>query len=417
MKKKVFIVAIILLASFGGLYGRTKPLPLDASAEECWNIIAPYFKPPAKYENDFGPHKPVLTFYNGTPVKTAKDWERRRAEIRKQFEEMMGTWPALIDKPKIEYVSKKEKEGYVQHTVKVTLVPDWDPWTSYLLMPEGTGPFPAAVTTYYYPEGPLRHKKSGYARELAKQGFAVLAIGRASDYDRHSPRSIIKLPPHLKGTHCFWPSREDTKLAPLSFRGYAAANAYNALASLKEVDSRRIGIVGHSYGGKWALFASCLYEKFACAVWSDPGVTIFNPKHGNGNYWARGYLGAKLSQTGTSAYRQIKKRGHDLHELIALMAPRPFMVSAVQAGPDPEEEHTDKPIRWRALNHIVAVNKLLGWENRLAMTNDRPGHRPTRKALKQTLAFFVYFLKHGKVLESSAGIKGTGKADSKGGRS
>ena len=36
----------------------------------------------------------------------------------------------------------------------------------------------------------------------------------------------------------------------------------------------RIGIVGHSFGGKWSLFASCLYEKFACAAWSDAGIVF-----------------------------------------------------------------------------------------------------------------------------------------------
>ena len=82
------------------------------------------------------------------------------------------------------------------------------------------------------------------------------------------------------------------------------------------------------------------------------------------------------------------------------MPPRPFLVSGIQGGPDPKEEHTDKPLRWRALNHVVAVNKLLDYENRVAMTNDRPEHHSTRKALKQVLAFFDYFLKHGKAIET-----------------
>ena len=43
--------------------------------------------------------------------------------------------------------------------------------------------------------------------------------------------------------------------------------------------------------------------------------------------------------------------GRDLHELHALMAPRPFLVSGGSEDP---------PERWKALNHAVAVNKLLG---------------------------------------------------------
>jgi hypothetical protein len=54
------------------------------------------------------------------------------------------------------------------------------------------------------------------------------------------------------------------------------------------------------------------------------------------------------------------ERGDDLHELHALMAPRPFLVSGGSEDP---------PERWKALNHSVAVNKLLGFENRVDMTN------------------------------------------------
>lgn len=26
------------------------------------------------------------------------------------------------------------------------------------------------------------------------------------------------------------------------------------------------------------MFASCLYDKFACAAWSDPGIVLMKPK-------------------------------------------------------------------------------------------------------------------------------------------
>jgi len=49
-----------------------------------------------------------------------------------------------------------------------------------------------------------------------------------------------------------------------------AANCLTALSQTPEVDPERIGIIGLSYGGKWSMFASCLDERFACAVWSTP---------------------------------------------------------------------------------------------------------------------------------------------------
>jgi hypothetical protein len=75
--------------------------------------------------------------------------------------------------------------------------------------------------------------------------------------------------------------------------------------------------------------------------------------------------------------------GRDLHELHALMAPRPLLVSG---GSE------DRPERWKALNHAVAVNRLLGHENRVAMTN-RPGHGPTPESNEQLCLFFEHFLK------------------------
>ena len=79
---------------------------------------------------------------------------------------------------------------------------------------------------------------------------------------------------------------------------------------------------------------------------------------------------------------QLVKKGYDLHELHALMASRPFLVSG--GSSDPHE-------RWKALNHTIAVNKLLGYNNRVAMTN-RSEHSPNEESNEQICRFFEYFL-------------------------
>jgi hypothetical protein len=153
--------------------------------------------------------------------------------------------------------------------------------------------------------------------------------------------------------------------------------------------------VGHSYGGKWAMFAACLYDRFACGAWSDPGI-VFDEKRSNVNYWEPWYLGyepGRERKAGiptdanprTGAYKRLVEGGHDLHELHALMAPRPFLVSG---GAE------DGPSRWTALNHAVAVNDLLGAKNRVAMTN-RKGHSPTDESNEQLYLFFEHALKQG----------------------
>jgi hypothetical protein len=140
------------------------------------------------------------------------------------------------------------------------------------------------------------------------------------------------------------------------------------------------------------MFASCLYEKFACGVWSDPGI-VFDESRANVNYWEPWYLGYDPNQPRqrgipnetrprTGAYKRMLQEGHDLHELHALMAPRPFLVSG---GSE------DQPERWKALNRSIEVNKLLNHANRVAMTN-REGHSPTAESNEQIYTFLEYFL-------------------------
>ena len=82
-------------------------------------------------------------------------------------------------------------------------------------------------------------------------------------------------------------------------------------------------------------------------------------------------------------YPKLVAEGYDLHELHALMAPRPFLVSGGEEDP---------PRRWIPLNHTVRVNDLLGARNRVAMTN-RPTHAPNSESNEVAFLFFEYFLK------------------------
>ena len=141
------------------------------------------------------------------------------------------------------------------------------------------------------------------------------------------------------------------------------------------------------------MFASCLYEKFACAVWVDPGIVFDETKGFGVNYWEPWYLGyyqppwnQTWSKTGENArglYPRLRREGYDLHELHALMASRPFLVSG--GSSDPLE-------RWIPINHTIAVNKLLGYTHRVAMTN-RSEHSPSAESNKVVYAFFDWFLK------------------------
>ncbi len=347
-----------------------------------WRELAPFFTPPEEFQGTFGDYRSVLNFDDGSPVRTAEDWPRRREEILRYWRGVLGPWPELVDKPRIKFTKLDHVESFSRHEIEIEVAQDRFVARQYLLIPDGKGPFPAVVVPWYNAEDSagLTEKQRGrvdFGYQLAKRGFVALCIGEVGPV-----RS---------------PTVEAGGTQPLSYLAYAAANGCNALANLPQVDEQRVGIIGHSFGGKWAMFASCLHQRFACAVWVDPGI-VWNEKDANANYWEKWYLGYDLSQPAdkqrapgipdrarprTGAYKRLVAEGHDLHELHALMAPRPFLVSGGAQ---------DRPSHWVALNHAIEVNKRLGHTERVAMTM-RDGHSPTAESNAQAFAFLEHFLK------------------------
>ncbi len=365
-KKSVYCVLIFFLIAM--------QMSVALGQEELPTKLAPHFSPPDEYENDFGDYRSPLKFYDGTEVKTKADWERRREEIKSTWHSIMNPWPPMIDTPSMEHLEKTQRDNITQHHVQVEVLSGERMMNGYLLIPEGAQEAPAVIVVYYDAEtgAGLGKELRDFGYQLSQRGFVSLSLGTPASF--------------------YFPSKENAELQPLSALAYAAANAFNALAARPEVDPERIGIVGHSYGGKWAMFASCLDEKFACAAWSDPGI-VFDETRPNVNYWEPWYMGYDAEHwrepgvpteenPRTGAYKTLVEKGHDLHELHALMAPRPFLVSGGAEDP---------PKRWRALNHSVAVNEFLGYKNRVAMTN-RETHSPTPESNEQIYRFFEHFL-------------------------
>lgn len=372
------------VAQYAAHYAVSNPdkiTPVDIN-ENTWNTLSPYFYPPSEYEYSFQGYRSPLQFYDGRLVKDKIDWEDRRNEIRSQWMNMMGEWPPILNQQEFEIISKENREDFTQYKVRFYWTPN-EQTEGYLLVPNKVGKKPAVISVFYEPEpsiGVGGNSHRDFAYQLVKKGFIALSIG-TSETTKNKTYSI------------YYPNRDNSEIQPLSLLAYAAANAFEALSKVNDVDPERIGIVGHSYGGKWAMFASCLYDKFACAAWSDPGI-VFDETKGSGvNYWEPWYLGFyqppwkntwnKTGENAKGLYPKLKKEGYDLHELHALMAPRPFLVSG--GSSDPLE-------RWIPLNHTISINKLLGYTHRVAMTN-RLEHSPNEKSNEEIYSFFEWFLK------------------------
>ena len=357
---------------------------VDACAQEPgpsdWAAIGDAFQPPEPWRDKFGNYRSPLLGNDGRMATSEGDWKLRRSELLSDWHALMGTWPALITDPKLEVLEEQRRENFRQLKVRFLWTPN-ELTTGYLLIPDGEGKRPAVLTVYYEPETSIGWDKEGrdFGLHLARRDFVVLSLGTTEATE-------------AKTFSLYYPSIENAQVQPLSMLAYAAANAWYVLAARPEVDIERIGVVGHSFGGKWAMFASCLFDKFAAAAWSDPGI-VFDNSRPSINYWEPWYLGyhpqpwrprglITPDNPAQGIYPKLMADGRDLHELHALMAPRPFLVSGGSEDP---------PQRWEALNHTIAVNKLLGFEHRVGMTN-RTLHDPNEESNEVIYRFFKHFL-------------------------
>jgi dienelactone hydrolase len=387
-------VVFTLSSPLGGKASVAESPPSQRSDEqraaEIWSRLKPAFNPAPEFENDFGSFRSPLKFADGSAVKSAADWSRRRQEILATWHRRLGPWPPLVERPEVKRLETAARDGYVQHHVHVQITPEGKLADGYLLVPDGNGPFPAVFVPFYEPQTSIGEGANGrgrgthdYGLQLVRRGFVTLSIG--------TPGSVET--PGLDTRQLLVAAGIQQKRQPLTDLAYVAANCHTALAQMPEVDPEQIGIIGLSYGGKWSMFASCLYDKFACAVWSDPGI-VFNEKNANVNYWEPWYIGYEPDRQRkpgvpsdetprTGLYKRLFESGEDLVDLHALMAPRPVLVSGGTEDP---------PQNWRALNHLVAVNALLGHKHRVAMTA-RSTHVPTDEALELELLFLEYWLK------------------------
>jgi hypothetical protein len=352
---------------------------------ELWDKLSPLFSPPPEYKDDLGPFRTVLTFADGREVRGAGDWAERKAEILKRWTDLLGPWPPLLAKPAVQEQWKEEVEDFTRHRLEIEVAPGRKT-AAYLLRPKGSGPFAAVVDVFYYPEDGAglkadRRRQNDFGYQAVKRGLVALCVGQ-------NPTAP------LPNADLYYPRWDKAELQPLSYLAYVAANARTVLSQRRDVDPARIGIVGHSYGGKWSLFAGALCEKFAAVCVSDPGI-VFDEARPNVNYWEpwylgyvpgtqfrpRGVLSEKYPRQGP--YKQMMEEKWDLHELEVLISPRPFFVAG---GSE------DGPARWKALNHAVAVDRLLGVDHRVGMHN-RPEHKITPEASERIADFFEYFLK------------------------
>jgi len=248
-------------------------------------------------------------------VKTKADWELRRAQILKGFQQATGQLPGREQLPALDVKVKAEeqREKHIRQTIDF-VSEKGDRTPCYLYIPKGIKPGekrPAIVALHPthkigkdVVDGLSQRPNRGYAKELADRGYVVIApdylsFGEYADYDFEKDR-------FTSGTmKAIWNHMRCVDL----------------LQSRADVDGSRIGAIGHSLGGHNAIFLGVMDPRVKVIV-SSCGWTPFHDYYGGK---IKGWTSDRYMPSLRDVYElDASKVPFDFYELTAALAPRAF---------------------------------------------------------------------------------------------
>jgi hypothetical protein len=309
----------------------------------------------------------VLTMSDGTRVTTAAQWQKRRAELKALFDEnVYGKYPARIPKvtwtvDSVESMTVQDVPAMVKHvtgkadnsgdptiTVEIhadIVTPASSKGKKVPVIIGGGSLHPRVFPRPVAAPGQVVHLLSSppdapdSGKLLLEHGWGF--VGRNStdvqaDNGAGLGRGIIGLV--NKGQ-----PRALDDWGVLRAWAWGDSRILDYLATDPEVDAKKVGIMGHSRGGKAALVAMVDDPRFAIGFISSSGA-------GGADLYRRNYGETMANIAGVSEFHwfagnfmKYAAAGHfanempvDSHEFIALVAPRPIFIGAGALLTDPQ---------------------------------------------------------------------------------
>jgi hypothetical protein len=301
-------------------------------------------------------------------ARTAAEWKARRAEILEHFRaNVYGRRPGKPQRLRFETIDENASAMSGAATLKRVAVHSAQDGRTHrfdltIFIPNAAkGPAPAFLLINNRGvnlSDPTRKERSGFwpAETLVARGYAiaVLQYGELAPDNRDRFRDgVIQL---FEGTTTG--ERKPDAFAALAAWGWGASRAVDYFETDRRIDARRVAIVGHSRGGKAALWAGAEDERIA--------LTISNESGEGGAALTRRNFGETLGRITDSfphwfapIYRTYASRESSLpidqHMLIALIAPRAVYVASAD-----EDLWSDPRGEFLALAHASPVHALFG---------------------------------------------------------
>lgn len=310
-----------------------------------------------------------LVLQSGKTVTTVSEWkQQRRPEILELFREYVyGRAP--IERPdtlKFETLSDTADAMDGQATrrqIKICFRGAGGGGAIRLLLfipNRPTGPAPCLLLINH--GGPQntdveRAIKSAFwpAEELVQRGYAA-ATFEVADVDPDEDDNF------KNGVHGIFDARDKPRSpdawGTIAAWAWGASRVMDYLQTDARLDATRVGLVGHSRGGKTALWAGAQDERFALVVSNNSGST--------GAALARGKQGETIAKINrqfphwfAENYKRFNDRENELpvdqHMLLALTAPRLLYIASAT-----EDAWSDPGAEFQAAVAAGPVYELLG---------------------------------------------------------